>query len=166
MLNISELDDFELLVRTHRARLLRLVAFSTGDQDLAETVVQDALLKASNARDNFRGESSVGTWLRAIALNVMRDYQRRQKFQFWKKAGLTGLSVSDAAISLASGDPSPEARMLAREQVQRVQLALKFLPETYSTAWSDCRCKIQGRGCKADANYRMEEGSAEQGRRQ
>jgi RNA polymerase sigma-70 factor, ECF subfamily len=129
MLNISELDDFELLVRTHRARLLRLVAFSTGDQDLAETVVQDALLKAYKARDNFRGDCSVGTWLRAIALNVMRDYQRRQKFQFWKKARLTALSVSDAAISLASGDPSPETRMLAREQVQRVEFALKFLPE-------------------------------------
>jgi RNA polymerase sigma-70 factor (ECF subfamily) len=71
----------------------------------------------------------VGTWLRAIALNVMRDYQRRQKFQFWKKATLTAISVSDAAISLASGNPSPETRMLACEQVQRVELALKFLPE-------------------------------------
>jgi RNA polymerase sigma-70 factor (ECF subfamily) len=129
MLNISELDDFELLVRTHRARLLRLVAFSTGDQDLAETVVQDSLLKAYNARDNFRGDCSVGTWLRTITLNVMRDYQRRQKFQFWKKASLTGVSVSDAAISLASGDPSPETRMLAREQVQQVELALKSLSE-------------------------------------
>ncbi len=119
MLNISELDDFELLVRTHRARLLRLVAFSTGDQDLAETVVQDSLLRAYNARDNFRGDCSVGTWLRTITLNVMRDYQRRQKFQFWKKASLTEVSVSDAAISLASGDPSPETRMLAREQVER-----------------------------------------------
>jgi RNA polymerase sigma-70 factor (ECF subfamily) len=129
MLNISELDDFELLVRTHRARLLRLVAFSTGDQDLAETVVQDSLLRAYNARDNFRGDCSVGTWLRTIALNVMRDYQRRQKFQFWKKASLTGVSVSDAAISLASRDPSPETRMLAREQVERVELALKSLSE-------------------------------------
>jgi RNA polymerase sigma-70 factor, ECF subfamily len=129
MLNISELDDFELLVRTHRARLLRLVAFSTGDQDLAETVVQDSLLRAYNARDNFRGDCSVGTWLRTITLNVMRDYQRRQKFQFWKKASLTGVSVSDAAISLASGDPSPETRMLAREQVQQVELALKSLSE-------------------------------------
>jgi RNA polymerase sigma-70 factor (ECF subfamily) len=129
MLNISELDDFELLVRTHRARLLRLVAFSTGDQDLAETVVQDSLLKAYNARDNFRGDCSVGTWLRTITLNVMRDYQRRQKFQFWKKASQTGVSVSDAAISLASGDPSPETRMLAREQVQQVELALKSLSE-------------------------------------
>jgi RNA polymerase sigma-70 factor, ECF subfamily len=118
-----------LLVRTHRPRLLRLVAFSTGDEDLAETVVQDALLKAYNARGSFRGDCSVGTWLRTIALNVMRDYQRRHKFQFWKKARLTALSVSDEAISLAGGDPSPEARVLAREQVQRVALALKFLPE-------------------------------------
>jgi RNA polymerase sigma-70 factor, ECF subfamily len=118
-----------MLVRTHRARLIRLVAFSTGDQDLAETVVQDSLLRAYNARDNFRGDCSVATWLRAIALNVMRDYQRRQKFQFWKKASLTAVSVSDAAISLAGNDPSPEARMLAQEQVQRVELALKSLSE-------------------------------------
>jgi RNA polymerase sigma-70 factor (ECF subfamily) len=109
--------------------LLRLVAFSTGDQDLAETVVQDSLLRAYNARDNFRGDCSVATWLRAIALNVMRDYQRRQKFQFWKKASLTAVSVSDAATSLAGNDPSPEARMLAHEQVQRVELALKSLSE-------------------------------------
>jgi RNA polymerase sigma-70 factor, ECF subfamily len=123
------LEDFESLVRNHRARLIRLVAFSTGDQDLAETVVQDALLKAYNARDHFRGECSVGTWLRAIALNVMRDYQRRLKFQFWKKASLTAMPVSDAAVFLASGDPSPEARMVAREQVKRVEHAMKALSE-------------------------------------
>ena len=71
----------------------------------------------------------MGTWLRTITLNVMRDYQRRQKFQFWKKASLTGVSVSDAAISLASGEPSQETRWLAREQVQQVELALKSLSE-------------------------------------
>jgi RNA polymerase sigma-70 factor, ECF subfamily len=121
------LDDFESLVRNYRSRLVRLVAFSTGDQDLAETVVQDALLKAYNARDNFRGDCSVGTWLRTIALNVMRDYQRRLKFQFWKKTALTAIPVSDAAVFLASGDPSPEARMVAREQVKRVEQAMKAL---------------------------------------
>jgi RNA polymerase sigma-70 factor (ECF subfamily) len=126
-LQISELDDFESLVRNHRTRLVRLVVFTTGDQDLAETVVQDALLKAYHARDSFRGDSSVGTWLRAIALNVMRDYQRRLKFQFWKKAHLTALPVSEAAVFLASGDPSPEARMVACEQVKRVELAIRAL---------------------------------------
>ncbi len=71
----------------------------------------------------------MGTWLRAIALNVMRDYQRRLKFQFWKKASLTAMPVSDAAVFLASGDPSPETRMVAREQVKRVEHAMKALSE-------------------------------------
>jgi RNA polymerase sigma-70 factor, ECF subfamily len=121
------LDDFESLVRNHRSRLVRLVAFAAGDQDLAETVVQDALLKAYNARENFRGECSVSTWLRTIAMNVMRDYQRRLKFQFWKKSSLTAIPVSDAAVFLASNDPSPEARLVAREQVKRVEHAMKSL---------------------------------------
>jgi RNA polymerase sigma-70 factor (ECF subfamily) len=116
-----------LLVSTHRARLLRLVTFSTGDQDLAETVVQDCFLKAYRARESFRGDCSVSTWLYTIALNVMRDYQRLQKPHFWKSAGLTAVDLTDASSALASQEPSPETRMLAGEQANRVQLALKSL---------------------------------------
>jgi RNA polymerase sigma-70 factor (ECF subfamily) len=116
-----------LLVRTYRARLLRLVALSTGDQDLAETVIQDCFLRAYNARESFRGDCSVSTWLCTIALNVMRDYQRLQKLQFWKKAGLAAVDLTDAKSVLASEEPSPETRMLVGEQANRVQLALKSL---------------------------------------
>jgi RNA polymerase sigma-70 factor, ECF subfamily len=116
-----------LLVSTHRARLLRLVTFSTGDLDLAETVVQDCFLKAYRARESFRGDCSVSTWLYTIALNVMRDYQRLQKPHFWKSAGLTAVDLTDARSALASQEPSPETRMLAGEQANRVQLALKSL---------------------------------------
>jgi RNA polymerase sigma-70 factor (ECF subfamily) len=94
-----------LLVKSYRARLLRLVSLSTGDQDLAETVVQDCFLRAYNARDRFRGDCSVGTWLCTIALNVMRDYQRLQKFQFWKKAGLAAVDIADVDSPLASESP-------------------------------------------------------------
>jgi RNA polymerase sigma-70 factor, ECF subfamily len=125
--NISELDDFDLLVKTYRARLLRLISLSTGDQDLAETVVQDCFLKAYKARERFRGDCSVSTWLCAIALNVLRDYQRLQKFQFWKKANLATVDITDADSPFASGKPSPEARMLVGEQATHVQLALKSL---------------------------------------
>ncbi|HET6217517.1 MAG TPA: sigma-70 family RNA polymerase sigma factor [Acidobacteriaceae bacterium] len=121
------MDDFDLLVRTYRARLLRLVSLSTGDQDLAETVVQDCFMKAYNAREGFRGDCSVSTWLYAIALNVMRDYQRLQKFQFWKRASLAAVDLTDVDSPLASEKPSPEARMLAGEQAKHVQLALLSL---------------------------------------
>ena len=68
----SELDDIDALDRVYRFRLLRFVAYSTGDQDLAETIVQDCLLKAYNARDSFRGDCSVYTWLAHIATNLVR----------------------------------------------------------------------------------------------
>jgi hypothetical protein len=35
-LAISELDDFDLLVKTYQPRFVRLVSLFTGDQDLAE----------------------------------------------------------------------------------------------------------------------------------
>jgi DNA-binding CsgD family transcriptional regulator len=63
----------------------------------------------------------------AIALNVLRDYQRLQKFQFWKKANLATVDITDADSPFASGKPSPEARMLVGEQATHVQLALKSL---------------------------------------
>ena len=104
------------------------MAFSTGDEDLAETIVQDCFLKAYRARKGFRGECNVSTWLYRIALNVMRDYQRLQKFQFWKRVGQAAVDLSDVNTALASEEPSPEARMLVWEQADRVRLALKSLP--------------------------------------
>jgi hypothetical protein len=106
--NISELDDFDSLVRTYQTRLLRLVTSFTGDQDLAATIVQDCFLKAYWAREKFRGDCSISTWLHRIALNVMRDYQRLQKPHFWKLAGLTAVDLGDSKFSLLSHEPSPE----------------------------------------------------------
>ncbi|HVG27709.1 MAG TPA: RNA polymerase sigma factor, partial [Acidobacteriaceae bacterium] len=82
---LNELDDMDVLVRTHRARLLRFVTFSLGDEDLAASVVQDCFVKAWANREKFRGDCSVQTWLHSIALNLVRDYQRTQKFRFWRQ---------------------------------------------------------------------------------
>jgi RNA polymerase sigma-70 factor, ECF subfamily len=125
--NFSELDDFDSLVRTYQTRLLRLVTSFTGDQDLAATIVQDCFLKAYWAREKFRGDCSISTWLHSIALNVMRDYQRLQKPHFWKHAGLTALDPGDSKSYLLSHEPSAETHLLAREQAIRVQHALKSL---------------------------------------
>src|SRR5580698_7055299 len=82
---ISELDDIDGLVRTYQARLLRFVTYSTGDPDMAQTITQDTLLKAYNGRENFRGECSVNTWLTGIAVNVIRDHLRTERYKFWKR---------------------------------------------------------------------------------
>ncbi|WP_241654557.1 RNA polymerase sigma factor [Granulicella sibirica] len=124
---ISELDDIDALVRTYRARVLRFVTFSTGDRDLAETITQDCLLKAYNARESFRGDSSVNTWLTSIAVNLIRDHQRTQKFKFWKQAKATAVDVSDVASFVASDRSTQEAQLIAKEQVARLSSVLDNL---------------------------------------
>jgi RNA polymerase sigma-70 factor (ECF subfamily) len=123
----SELDDIETLVRTYRPRLLRFVAFSIGDPDLAESITQDCFLKAYNGRASFRGDCSVNTWLTSIAVNLVRDQQRLQKFRFWRQARATAIDITDAASFLPSNESSPESKVLVREKAEQVKAALEKL---------------------------------------
>ena len=129
----TELDDIDTLVRTYRPRILRFVAFSIGDADLAESITQDCFLKAWNGRDKFRGDCSVNTWLTSIALNLVRDQQRLQKFRFWRQARATAIDVTDAASFLPSNESGPESRILAKEQAEHVQAALQHLSPNQRT---------------------------------
>jgi RNA polymerase sigma-70 factor (ECF subfamily) len=124
---LSELDDVDALVRLYRARLLRYVAFSIGDQDLAETIVQDCLMKARTGRAMFRGDCAVSTWLFSIANNLIRDQLRTQKFHFWRKARATAIDVNEMASFIPSGQASAETGMLARERLRLVAEALEKL---------------------------------------
>jgi RNA polymerase sigma-70 factor (ECF subfamily) len=129
----NELDDIDALVRTYRPRLLRFVAFSIGDADLAESITQDCFLKAWRGRENFRGDCSVNTWLTSIALNLVRDQQRLQKFRFWRQARATAIDVTDAASFLPSNESSPESRVLVSEKAAQVQSALASLSPNQRT---------------------------------
>ena len=117
---LTELDDIEDLVQTHRARLLRFVTFSLGDEDLAASIVQDCFVKAWANRQNFRGDCSVQTWLHSIALNLVRDYQRTQKFRFWKQVRKTATDVTEIAGMLPSAASSPESAPEGTRTMARV----------------------------------------------
>ena len=132
---LTELDDIDALDRVYRARLLRFVAYATGDQDLAETIVQDCLLKAYNARASFRGDCSVSTWLTHIANNLIRDHQRTRKFQFWRKVHKTAPDLTEMAHLLPSRESSPESQILAHERAQMVSAALESLSQKQRTVF-------------------------------
>jgi RNA polymerase sigma-70 factor (ECF subfamily) len=132
---LTELDDINALERAYRPRLLRFVAFATGDQDLAETIAQDCLLKAYNARASFRGECSVSTWLTHIATNLIRDHTRTRKFQFWRTVQRTAPDLTEVSFMLPSHESSPEAQFLARERAQQVSAALESLSEKQRTVF-------------------------------
>jgi RNA polymerase sigma-70 factor, ECF subfamily len=123
----TELDDIDQLVHRYGARLLRFVAFSIGDQDLAQSIVQDCFMKAYNARENFRGDCSVQTWLNRIALNMILDHQRTQKFRFWRSFRKTAVDITEIASTLPSRASTPEKDLLRQERAAQVAKALESL---------------------------------------
>ena len=132
---LGELDDIDMLVRLHRVRLLRFVTFSVGDEDVAASIVQDCFLRAYTKRAEFRGESSVATWLTSIALNLVRDHQRIRKLQFWRKAAKTATDVMEIASVLPGKGSSPEFQMLARERAAAVADVVQTLSENQRTVF-------------------------------
>jgi RNA polymerase sigma-70 factor (ECF subfamily) len=124
---MSELDDIDALVLRYRAQVLRLVAFSLDDPDEAASITQDCFLRAYVTRGQYRGQCAVSTWLLQIAYNLMRDRVRRRKFQFWRRARVRAIDVSEVASQLASGASSSESQLLARERLEQVWATLAEL---------------------------------------
>jgi RNA polymerase sigma-70 factor (ECF subfamily) len=63
-------------VRSSQAEVWRLCAHLT-DRDAADDVTQDTYMRALNALQSFRGDSSARTWLLAIAHRACADHVRR-----------------------------------------------------------------------------------------
>jgi RNA polymerase sigma-70 factor (ECF subfamily) len=125
---IAELEDVNTLCATYRSRIYRYALLSLRDADLAETVTQDCLLRAYRARDEFRGDCSVATWLMRIATNLIRDTTRSRKFQFWKTANTSAVDVGALADRLRSPGISPESSLVVREELLKVWDAVEKLP--------------------------------------
>ena len=85
--------DIDDLYRQFGAELYRYAFALTGDGEAAKDVLQETMVGAWVARNSFRGESSLRTWLYGICRNKVRDhfrgFERRHENRFGSKA-LTG----------------------------------------------------------------------------
>lgn len=66
------------LLTEHGDYLFRFAMLKVQDADLAEELVQEALLKAIKAIDRFRGDAAVRTWLVTILRNEIANHFRKR----------------------------------------------------------------------------------------
>ena len=76
MYSVSGNVAFERLLDEYRDRVFRLACSLLGDQTAAEDATQEVFLKIWKALAEFRGESSVSTWIYAIARNTCLTRRR------------------------------------------------------------------------------------------
>jgi RNA polymerase sigma-70 factor (ECF subfamily) len=125
---IAELEDVATLCANYRSRIYRYALLSLRDPDLADSVTQDCFLRAYKARDEFRGDCSLATWLTRIATNLIRDAVRSRKFQFWKMVTSTAVEAGAMADRLRSPGLSAESSLVVREELLKVWDAVATLP--------------------------------------
>jgi RNA polymerase sigma-70 factor (ECF subfamily) len=130
----GEFEDFDSLVRTYRPRIFRFLLASLRDQELAENLTQDCFFKAYQARYQFRGASSIGTWLMQIAANLLRDHHSSSRIRFWRRA-ITNVDPADLGDWIPDQRVSPEAMALAKEQVNAIWRAVAHLSVNQRTVF-------------------------------
>jgi len=131
----TTMSDIETLHELYSQRIFRFLLASLRDRDVAETLTQETFLRAWTARDQFRGDCSAITWLTRIALNLVRDHTRTNRFRFWRQVAQTAVQADDLAAHLPQNSMSTEASLIAHEQLGLVWESVGQLSERQRTVF-------------------------------
>lgn len=128
----GDLDSFNQLVLRWQRPIYALAYRVLGREEDARDVAQETFLRAFRALKGFKGQAKFSSWLYRIALNLCRDWIRRER-----RAPVSqvpeGIDIAELAGEAVTTE-SVEDRV-ARQQLGRVVGQAMFaLPEEQRTA--------------------------------
>jgi len=116
---------FEALVVKYQDRIYRVVQRMVGGSEAVDDIAQEVFIRAYRSIGDFKGESSLYTWLYKIALNLCRNFYRtRGRRPVHEEIGEDG---STTVLEAEGG--SPEDEVLRREFWEQLRRGLDGLPE-------------------------------------
>jgi RNA polymerase sigma-70 factor, ECF subfamily len=128
----GDLDSFNQLVVRWERPIYALAYRVIGREEDARDVCQETFLRAFRALGGFKGQAKFSSWLYRIALNLCRDWIRRER-----RAPVAQAPEGMDLIELA-GETSPSdsvEELVARREIGRaVARAMATLPEEQRTA--------------------------------
>jgi RNA polymerase sigma-70 factor (ECF subfamily) len=111
-------DAMAAFYREHGRIVLAQVLLVAGERVLAEEIVQDTMLAVWRGAGSFRGESSVRSWVIAIARRQTRDRLRGRRLRL----------VDDTYLAdQPTSGPGPEVMALDRAELAEVKGAIRDL---------------------------------------
>ena len=117
-------DAERALYDAHVDRVFRLVYRMAGDLDRAQDWVQETFIRAFERLGQFRGESSLSTWICSIAVSITLNGLRRVK-RFRERE----VELEDAgSVGVTSREADPDLKT-------RLHQAIDGLPEGYRTVF-------------------------------
>jgi RNA polymerase sigma-70 factor (ECF subfamily) len=124
----KEIRAFETLMRRYNQRLFRIARSIVSDQEIAETVVQEAYLLAFSDIERYEPTGKFGAWLARLAFNQALAMRRTVR-----PVASAPVAVE---VSAESGATSTiEGHSDAAPSRQAIELAIDGLPEVFRTVF-------------------------------
>lgn len=128
----GDAESFNQLVQRWERPIYALAYRTIGREEDARDVCQETFLRAFRALPGFRGQSKFSSWLYRIALNLCRDWIRRER-----RAPVVQPPEDVNLMDLAAAtEPSEsiEALVVRADLARLVERAMADLPEEQRTA--------------------------------
>ena len=129
----GDYQAFDLLVLKYQSRLISTAFKFVKDVQIAEDIVQDSFIKAFNALESFREDSSFYTWIYRITVNTSKNFLVSKK----RKNELLNSDLSEEA----SYEIEPVETYSPEDLLQATQLQ-KVITETFDQLGEDTRTAL------------------------
>jgi RNA polymerase sigma-70 factor (ECF subfamily) len=128
----GDADSFNELIHRWERPIYALAYRQIGREEDARDVCQETFLRAFRALKGFRGQAKFSSWLYRIALNLCRDWMRRER----RTPVVQVLEDVDLMDLAAAREPSEsiEDRVARHDLTRNVERAMALLPEEQRTA--------------------------------
>ncbi len=114
--------SFNELVKRYQEKIYWIARRFVNDHDQADDIVQEVFVKVYRALKNFRGESSVYTWLYRITINVALNALRKQRIRDF-------IRIDEFFETAEDENEQPDAIFEKDEQQKLIEEAIAKLPE-------------------------------------
>ncbi len=113
---------FQDVYETYGKPVYRFLLSLTGDEQLAEELLQETFYQAFLHIDSFEGRSSLFTWLCQIGKNAwLKELRRERRFD---RRTAEQQEIPDGRLSV-------ESEVIMRDECSRIRLAASRLKEPY-----------------------------------
>jgi RNA polymerase sigma-70 factor, ECF subfamily len=128
----GDTDSFNQLILRWERPIYALAYRTIGREEDARDVCQETFLRAFRALPAFRGQAKFSSWLYRIALNLCRDWIRRERRAPLVQAP-EGVDLMDLAVE-AEPSESIEDLVARKDLIELVERVMARLPEEQRTA--------------------------------
>lgn len=124
-------DAYLEIVERFKNRLFAFICRFVGDEDLAEDLVQDTLIKVYTHRHAYREIARFSTWIYTIAGNLARTELRKRKRR--ATFSMSALGLGEREYELPSEDFTPSKTLEGKQTEKHIRIALAKLPLHFRT---------------------------------